>query len=119
MSGNIDIEAIMDEIREEAKKNSAKGIVPVFEDVPITPAAPKNWDVVCAYPAEGNPLKKLYSRIVSKLVRCALFPLTERLTAVHREMQQQMETMNAAMAEQAKEIEELHKRLDQAEKGNR
>ena len=119
MSGNIDIEAIMDEIREEAKKNGANGIVPAFEDVPMMPAAPKNWDVVCAYPAAGNPLKKLYSRIVSKLVRCALFPLTERLTAVHREMQQQMETMNATMAEQAKEIEELHKRLDQAEKGSR
>ena len=119
MSGNIDIEAIMDEIREEAKKNGANGIVPAFEDVPMMPAAPKNWDVVCAYPAAGNPLKKLYSRIVSKLVRCALFPLTERLTAIHREMQQQMETMNAAMAEQAKEIEELHKRLDRAEKGSR
>ena len=41
MSGNVDIESIMDEIREEAKKNGANGIVPAFEDVPMMPAAPK------------------------------------------------------------------------------
>lgn len=119
MSGNIDIEAIMDEIREEAKKNGAKEIVPAFEDVPMTSAAPKNWDVVCAYPPTGNPLKKLFSRIVSKLTRCVLFPLTERLTAIHREMRQEMDAMRGTIEEQAKEIEELHRRLDRAEKGNR
>ena len=119
MSGNVDIEAIMDEIREEAKKNGANGIVPAFEDVPMMPAAPKNWDVVCAYPAAGNPLKRLYSKIVSKLTRCALFPLTERLTAIHREMRQEMDAMHATIEEQAKEIEELHRRLDRAEKGSR
>ena len=119
MSEHIDVEAIMKEIKEEAKKNSTRGSVPAFEDVKMIPAAPKDWSVSCAYPASGNPLKRLFSRIMSKAVRCVLFPLTERLTVIHHEMQQRMDEMAATIEEQREEIDELHRRLDRAEKGNR
>ena len=115
----IDIEAIMAEIREEAKKHAGEDRVMSFEEVKMTSAiTPRDWSVTCAYPPSGNPLKRLYTRVVSKASRAALFPLTENLTRIHREMKQQMDEMAATIEDQRAEIDALNERLDRLEREN-
>ena len=75
----VDIEAIMEEIREEVRKKGPYEPIPGLDDIPTSVLRKTDWTVSCAYPAEGgNPLKRLYTKLVSKVVRCALFPLTNR-----------------------------------------
>ncbi len=117
MSGQINIDAIMEEIREDAKKHSANGQLPDFEDQPIMEPRVTEWTVECAYPAAGNPLKRAYTKIVSKLVRAALFPVTERITRTNLEIKTCLDEMAGMIEEQREEIEALTNRVKELEKG--
>ncbi len=112
MSGQIDIEKIMDEIRREAKEQMEQGLLPDFEQISEKEPVVYDWAVSCAYPVtQGSTLKKWYTRIVSKLVRCALFPITERITQVNLEMKIRMDEMDRVMKKQQDEIQELRRRV--------
>ncbi len=114
----VDIEAIMEEIREEVRKKGPYEPIPGLDDIPTSVLRKTDWTVSCAYPAEGgNPLKRLYMKLVSKVVRCALFPLTNRLTQIHEEMSLRMDEMTGMIEDQQKEIDDLYLRIEQLEKG--
>ena len=118
MEEQINIESIMAEIREEAKK--WQGYDPDRDSSPAKPdhLGEADWTVSCVYPeSAGNPVKRIYTRIVSKLIRCALFPVTERISQVHAEMKAQMMQMQQEMARQQEEIRSLKPALqDRGEK---
>lgn len=112
----IDVQAIMAEIKEEvAKKGSVKGL-PDFNDIPIMEPRMKEWAVSCVYPAMGNPLKKTYTKIISKIVRAALFPVTERMTEVNLEVKKCTDDMAGMIEVQREEIDKLTKRIEELEK---
>lgn len=112
MSEQIDIEQIMDEIRREAKELTEQGLLPDFEQISEKEPVVYDWAVSCAYPVtQGSTLKKCYTRIVSKLVRCALFPITERITQVNQEMKIRMDEMDRIITKQQGEILELRRRV--------
>ena len=112
MSEQIDIEQIMDEIRREAKELTEQGLLPDFEQISEKEPVVYDWAVSCAYPVtQGSALKKCYTRIVSKLVRCVLFPITERITQVNQEMKIRMDEMDRIITKQQGEILELRRRV--------
>ena len=112
MSEQIDIEQIMDEIRREAQELTEQGLLPDFEQISEKEPVVYDWAVSCAYPVtQGSALKKCYTRIVSKLVRCALFPITERITQVNQEMKIRMDEMDRIITKQQGEILELRRRV--------
>lgn len=112
MSEQIDIEQIMDEIRREAKELTEQGLLPDFEQISEKEPVVYDWAVSCAYPVtQGSTLKKCYTRIISKLVRCALFPITERITQVNQEMKIRMDEMDRIITKQQGEILELRRRV--------
>ena len=117
MSEQINIDAIMKEIRAEAERNSACEELPDFDDLPIMEPRVKNWIVECTYPVTGNPLKRAYAKVVSKAVRAALFPVTERITKTNLEIKTCMEEMASMIEEQREEIDTLTKRVEELEKG--
>lgn len=116
MSEQINIDAIMDEIRAEVEKNGPYEQLPDFNDQPIMEPRVKEWTVECAYPATGNPLKRAYTKLVSKLVRAALFPVTERITKTNLEIKTCMDEMASMIEEQRETIEALENRVAELEK---
>lgn len=69
------------------------------------------------YPDEpGNPLKKAYSKVVSKVTRCVTFPLSKRVTKTNEALRDCLDEMTSVIEEQQKEIRELRERIDQLEK---
>ena len=117
MSEQINIDAIMEEIRAEAEKHRGKEQLPDFEDQPIMEPRITEWTVACAYPAAGNPLKRAYTTVISKIVRAALFPVTERITRTNLEIKTCLDEMASMIDEQREEIETLTKRVEELEKG--
>lgn len=117
MSEQINIDAIMEEIREEAGRNRSKEALPDFNDLPIMEPRVSEWIVECAYPVKtGNPLKRMYTRFISKIVRAALFPVTERITKTNLEIKTCMDEMASMIDEQREEIDALIKRVEELEK---
>ena len=118
MSEQINIDAIMEEIRADVEKNGPYDQLPDFNDQPIMEPRVTEWTVECAYPAEsGNPLKRAYTKVISKIVRAALFPVTERITRTNLEIKTCMDEMASMIEEQREEIETLTKRVEELEKG--
>jgi len=115
----VDIDAIMAEIHAEVEKNRSEGLyedLPDFNDLPIMEPRVKEWTVECAYPPTGSPLKRVYTKLVSKLTRAALFPVTERITKTNLEIKTCLEEMASMIEEQREEIEELTRRVEELEK---
>ena len=113
----VNVEKIMEEIREEVRKKGGAESVPGMEELPVSTLRQFDWTVPCAYPAaEGNPIKRVYTKIVSKMVRCALFPMGNRLTQIHEEMAMQMDEMRSMIEDQQQEINDLYLRIEEMEK---
>ena len=69
------------------------------------------------YPDEpGNPVKRIYTKIVSKLVRCVTFPLTKRVTKTNQALKGCIDEMTVVIEGQQKTIRELEERVAQLEK---
>ena len=117
MSEQLDIDEIMAEIRAEAERNAAHEALPAFEDQPVMASWLGDVTVACTYPMAGNPLKRAYGRLVSKLIRVALFPVTERITKINADMKNCIEDMAGMIEEQREEIDALNRRLEELEKG--
>jgi len=117
MSTEVNVEKIMEEIREEVRKKGGAESVPGMEELPVSTLRQFDWTVPCAYPAaEGNPIKRVYTKIVSKMVRCALFPMGNRLTQIHEEMALRMDELVAMNEEQGRQIEALKARVEELER---
>ena len=117
MSTEVNVEKIMEEIREEVRKKGEAEYVPGMDEMPVSTLRKFDWTVSSAYPVtEGNPIKRLYTKIVSKMVRCALFPMGNRLTQIHEEMAMQMDEMRSMIEDQQQEINDLYLRIEEMEK---
>ena len=113
----INVEKIMEEIREEVRKKGEQEYVPGMDEMPVSALRKFDWTVSSAYPVtEGNPLKRIYTKIVSKIVRCALFPMGNRLTQIHEEMAMRMDEMMSMIEDQQQEINDLYLRIEEMEK---
>ncbi|MBR2823434.1 MAG: hypothetical protein IKE24_07100 [Clostridia bacterium] len=128
----VDVKKIMAEIRETARKNGPYEDLPGFEQVPIPRKAETvtadvlrkrildttgDLSVPPAFPAgEGNALKRLYKRIVSKLVRCATFPLSVRVTETNTRLKESLEITCGVIERQQAMIDQLSRRVEILEK---
>ncbi len=113
----INGEKIMEEIREEVRKKGEQEYVPGMDEMPVSALRKFDWTVSSAYPVtEGNPLKRIYTKIVSKIVRCALFPMGNRLTQIHEQMAMRMDEMMSMIEDQQQEINDLYLRIEEMEK---
>ena len=111
----VNVEKIMEEIRAEVRaKGEAE--VPGMEDLPVSTLRQFDWTVSSAYPVTGgNPIKRLYTKMMSKLVRCALFPMGNRLTQIHEEMALRMDELVAMNEEQGRQIAALQEKVKELE----
>lgn len=113
----INVEKIMEEIREEVRKKGEQEYVPGMDEMPVSALRKFDWTVSSAYQVtEGNPLKRIYTKIVSKIVRCALFPMGNRLTQIHEQMAMRMDEMMSMIEDQQQEINDLYLRIEEMEK---
>ncbi len=128
----INVKKIMAEIRETVRKNGPYEELPAFDQIPIPQKAEtisaeqlrkrileKTGDL--AVPpvfsaGEGNGLKRLYKRIVSKLVRCATFPLSVRVTQTNAQLRECLELTCGVIERQQAQIDQLSRRMETVEK---
>ena len=119
----VDVEKIMEEIREEVRRNGPYERIPSFDDIPVPQeeaegpvsslrmfVAERTADLTIppVFPLEEtNPLKRFYKRLASKLVRCATFPLSQRVTETNVRQKECLEAMAQTIEKQQFEIEEL------------
>ncbi len=127
----VNIEKIMAEIRAEVEKNGPYEDLPSFDEIPIPrldqPTAPAalggsiaarlaDVEIPPVYPIPaGNPLKRLYKRVVAKVVRCATFPITVRATETNRMFRDCLNQEAAVIEEQQRQIEALKDRIERLE----
>ncbi len=122
--GVLDIEAIMEEIRAEARKAPPAEGLPEFDRIrvrqesPVEALAREVKDMTDGYgippvieEKTGNPVKRLYKKITCKAVRCATVPLSSSVTEANLRFKTALEKTVAVMECQQREIEELKDRI--------
>ena len=129
----INIEAIMDEIREQVKAGGPYEDVPAFEGIPLDePQGPveaamlsqriaqRAGNVAVGNPTpryEGSKWKRLYKKLVYKAIKCALTPLGQRVTETNYVFLQCLEDSADVIARQQQQIDQLTRRIETLEKG--
>ena len=124
-------EDVLAEVKAEgAKKATEYGEVLPFSEIPYERAeeatANTLWkwigtranDVFIppVFPDEpGNPLKKIYTKVVSKITRCVTFPLSKKVTKTNEALRDCLDDVAGVIEEQQKEILELRKRIEALE----
>ena len=115
----------MEEIRAEAKKWSASEDLPVFAKMPKADTRKceklkeqvkqltNNLEIPPSYQVPGgNPLKRVYKKIMTKAVNCATVPMSLRITETNTELKNALEKAVEVIEEQDKRIAELEKRAE-------
>ena len=129
--GILDIEAIMEEIRAEARKNAPFGDIPSFgeiraEEETESPELTLAQDIRkltenCAVPPATenptrNPLKKLYRKVTRKAVRSVTDPLSASVTETNLAFRKALEEAAQVIEQQQRQMNELARRLQRQEK---
>lgn len=122
--GKLDIGKIMEEIRAEARRWEPCEDLPPFGSMPKedlrkgeklkaqVKELTKDYEIPVNYPDPArNPLKRVYKKIATKLVRCATAPLSVRVTETNLAMKTALEKAVEVIDEQEKRIMELEKHL--------
>lgn len=136
----IDIEAIMEEIRETVKAHGPYEAIPAFDEIPLEggEAAPVpeadnisggqlrgaisrnlggSWTIPWVYPIPaGNPMVRGYKKVATKLARCAVAPVAQRVTETNQAMKGSIEQLASVIEQQQAQIQALKERLDEMEK---
>ncbi len=124
-------EDVLAEVKAEGAKKAAEhgevlpfSVIPYEKEKEATAETLFRWTetrandlfIPAIYPDEpGNPLKKIYTKIVSKIVRCVTFPLTCRVTKTNHALKDCIDEMTAVIEEEHKTIKELQKRISELE----
>ena len=137
----IDVKKIMDEIKAQIEAEGLKDDLPAFSQVKIHENGPvedysiqdingameklkeyasiaderKYIDAV--YPIEGSFLKRNTKKILHRLCRSSLFPVTERVSQENMYISQCINLLTAIVDKQQKTISELEKKFDSMQKG--
>ena len=119
----LDIEAIMEEIRAEARKNTPYDL-PEFEQTVSGPEAcsgqlmqdvmrlTDNYVIPPVYVDQSlNPLKRLYRKWTRRAMGCVTVPLTARVTETNQHFRTALEETTKVIEQQQRQIEELTKRI--------
>ena len=127
-TGEVDIEAIMEEIREEARRHGPYPDIPEFDTISkrdeMTAAALREQlgrlkeDFAAsetAGNAGGNPLKRLYRKLTVKATRCATDPLNRKMTETGREFKAILESAAEVIEKQQEQIDELTEKIRKLE----
>ena len=120
----IDVEQIMDGIRETVSRAGEGAYEPRFEDIPLkNPAAfgeeepggalrdrvcdlMGDWTVPWIYPIPaGGKAVRAYKKVATKATRCAVMPLAQRVTDTNRTFRSGIEFLASAADRQQAEID--------------
>ena len=128
----LNIEAIMEEIREEVRRNGPYESLPDFDGVPIEQKVNAKFlrdsidrltgDYTIPVSFEDpsrNPVKRIYKKAVKKIVRCSTAPMAIKATEVNLGMKTALENAAEVIARQQTLIDELTRRVEQLEQKNR
>lgn len=128
---NIDVKQIMAKIKEEVAKNGPYEEILPFESIPIEveqeekaisvsevkgliKSKTSNLEIPPVYGIENaNPIKRIYKKIVSKIVRCATFPITVRATETNNQLKESLELTLQIVEQQQMQIEKLKKDIEE------
>ena len=120
----VDIEKIMDEIRAEARKYGSGEDIPTIDRISPEMAVTvdnlkkkvaeltKDYEIrPTVTNAGGNPLKKIYRKIVSRATGCATTSLSQQVTETNRNLKIALEETVDVMENQQKQIDDLEKKV--------
>ena len=134
----VDTEKIMDEIRERVREHGEYESILSFDEIPMpaaeTAASPApvggegplkdrvlrrigSWLVPWVYPITEKRLPfRIYKRLMSKIARCVLFPLAQRVTETNGNLRAGIEETAAEVDRQQEQIRLLEARLEKLER---
>ena len=131
----MDYERVLAEVSAEAEeKRKAGGSVLAFSQVPYEKEKEvsaytlwmrihhyaKDFFIPPLYPEESrNPVKRIYSKIVSRIALCVTFPMSRKITTAHQSIRGCMDDMIQVIERQQWEINELTRRIDELENGKK
>ena len=122
---------VLAEVKAEGKRKAEHGEVMPFDAIPYDRVEEATADTLWkwigtrandlfippVYPDEpGNPLKKAWTKVVSKVVRCVTFPLSKKVTATNEALRDCIDEMTSVIEDQQKLISDLQKRVDVLER---
>lgn len=128
---DVNVEKIMEEIREEVEKSGPWPEIPSFEDAgkgigysadarglrSHIEELTNDYVIPISFPdMGGNPLKKLYKKIVTKAVRCATAPMSTRITETNEALKTALEEAGDVIEKQQEQIDRLTKQVEALEK---
>ncbi len=122
----IDVEKIMEEIRDEIKKNGYESSKQKFEDVKINnsiyseenfniakSAINNSWHLKIFAPIPGHGLKHFIKRLVRKIVRAAFYQQFEIQQTFNENVVKAINELSALVKEQEERIEMLESQLSE------
>lgn len=124
----IDIQKIMEEIKEEVRRNGPYDEIPAFDDIPI-PSDKLGGDISryklidsqdltipVVYPVESsNPLAKIFKQIMNKLTRCSVSPMAARISETNVKLKAGLCYAMDRIQNQQDLIDELTERIEELE----
>ncbi len=125
---SIDVEKIMEEIRDDLRKNGPYEAIPSFDIVPLSsladillakmsvPAVGADVSLPAVYPVKDrNPVKKMFKKTVGKLVRCGVFPVAYHQSGINYTFQQSFQDLLEVVKLQTLIIHDLSDRVQALE----
>lgn len=126
--GIVDVEKIMEEIRDDLRKNGPYEAVPSFDIVPLSsladilltkmsvPAVGADVSLPAVYPVEDrNPAKRVFKKTVGKFVRCGVFPVAYHQSGINYTFQQSFQDLLEVVKLQTLIIHDLSDRVHDLE----
>lgn len=120
----VDIEAIMEEIRAEARRHGPCDDILMFEQIPPEAEATvaylkrkvseltKDYEIPLSFKDPSrNPLKRLVKKAAVKAAGCATVPLSQKVTETNRNLKTALEEAVDVMEKQQKQIDELTRKV--------
>lgn len=120
----VDIEAIMEEIRAEARKRGCCDDIPAFEQIPPETEDPvahlkrkvheltKDYEIPLSFQDPSrNPLKRLVKKAAVRVAGCATVPMSQKITETNLNMKTALEEAVDVMERQQKQIDDLTRKI--------
>ena len=128
---SVNVQKIMKEINREIIEKNLFDELPAFSQIPMRDTnqyvglegedpslgtleqsigvLKSSYQVSSAFPVSGNPVKKVYKRLVRKSTQCVTVPMSEQLTNINGTIVHCMNQMMGIIQHQQKEIDQLKK----------
>lgn len=128
MKHEVNVEQIMEEIREKIRTEGKYDDIPSFDDIPITVSdsglrfaermdsdalldaldeIKANYRIQYYWEFSGNMLKVLFKRIVRKLIKCVLLPIVDQQSDLNADIACCLHNIRYGLADGEKEQKNL------------